>query len=165
MKKEAPSQAIFAPAMDWWLAAAVFFVIVLLISCIPIIAWQPLLPEYKVLAVCALIITLLYLIDLAFFSRYFLEKDGLLIRSQLRSSFFSYREMLEIRPGGITGLISRGNLKRFALSANCLVINLKPGASWRRITVSPKDSQGFVNQLLQRIDRERTHRASKLHET
>lgn len=161
MKKIGNSQPEkdYSPAMDWWVALSVFFILTFLFVSIPFILWYDLPWSYKLLAVLGLIGMFLYLTDLSFFTRYRLGKEGLIIKSQIRQLLFSYRDMEEIKLGNVWGLFSLGKRKRFALSGRCLSISLRRGI-WKVVTISPKEQQEFLDELLKRVDSERSRRAT-----
>ena len=153
------SRLTFLISMDWWVALGICFLIFFLIACIPLISWQESSVSIKVLSSLAVILFILYIIDLGFFTSYELTSKGLLIRSQMREFFFPYRNIKELRRGNITGLFSFGQRKRFSLSANNLFI-IVSNAPWKIITLSPKNQQEFTNELLKKIDEERESRAT-----
>lgn len=161
MKKTESSQSAkdYSPAMDWWVALGVFFLLTFLFVSMPFILWYDLPWSYKLMAVLGLIGMFLYLTDLSFFTKYRLEKEGLVIKSQIRRLLFSYRDMEEIKLGNIWGLFSLGKRKRFALSSKCLSIRLRRGI-WKVVTISPKEQQEFLDELLKRVDNERSRRAT-----
>ena len=156
--KQAASNT-FVPTMDWWIAAGIVCLLLALLAAIPYIALNTPAWQQKLAASCGLIAIILYVVDGAFFTRYQLRDEGLVIISQLHYVLIPYREMKEIRPSGFHGLISFGKKKRFALSANCLAIYLRKNY-WSVVTVSPKKRDAFVDQLLKRIDHERSKRAT-----
>lgn len=150
---------VYVPIMDWWVLLVVSFICLIGLVGIPMVIWQPLTFLQSLAALLIIIITVLYVVDIAFFTSYYLEEEGLAVVSQMHYALFPYRTMSQIQQGGAWGLISMGKKKRFALSSRCLQIKLTHGP-YSLITVSPTESQEFVEELLQRIDNERSARAS-----
>jgi hypothetical protein len=147
--------------MDWWLFVVIVFVSGVLLASIPLILWSNIGWAAKLIAVLGLFVSIVYGIDLCFFSYYRLTERGLIIGSQLREYIVPYRAMIKIEPGNLWSLISLGSQKLFALSCNNLRITLSRGI-WRRISVSPQEREKFVNTLLHRIEDERQTRASRV---
>lgn len=149
---------IYIPTMDWWIMLVVCFLILLFLIAIPFFISQPLSTSEKIIASLGLVLTILYLVDVTFFTTYRLESDRLVIQNQIRSVSYYYRTIIKMHPGKFRNLFSWGKFKRFGLSANCLVI-VTEAEFWPIFCVSPKDKQTFINDLLQHIDQERTSRA------
>lgn len=159
MKNPRKNVQQFRPLMDWWLAGSVLLLIALLTAAIFFTAALHESRVFTVIAIVVLVICILYLADIGFFSYYQLEEDGLSIISQMRHAYFPYRDMIEIKPSNFFGLISFGSRKRFALSNRCFLIKLRRG-HWRSITVSPAERDAFLNTLLTHIETERSSRAT-----
>jgi hypothetical protein len=145
--------------MDWWVAVGVVLVLCALLASIPLVIWQDFTLTTRVVATLVLLATILYVIDLTFFTFYRLDSEGLSIVSQLRHFYFPYRTMSQIQQDNLFGLVTIGRKKRFALSANCLKIKMVNG-QFSAITVSPRKKQEFIEELLKRIEAERTARAT-----
>lgn len=141
---------IFAPSIDWWVIGIVVFFIIMLSSSIPAIIWSGAPFLATTAAVIVIVATIVYICDLAFYTHYQIEKDGLLISSQLRHVFFPYRAMKKVKKGSVINLLSIGKRKRFALSARCLVISLDEGI-WTTISVSPRLKDEFLDQIATNI--------------
>ena len=141
----------YAPMLDWWLAILVGLLIIVLLASIPYLMFSDVGVYAKIVASVAMMLTVLYIIDLTFFSNYYLTPDGLVVISQLRRHHFPYEHMKELRPGGFFGLITVPGKKRFALSTNCLVISMSDG-QWKKITVSPKARDRFLDSLISRTN-------------
>ncbi|CAN5142709.1 hypothetical protein BH11PAT4_BH11PAT4_6890 [soil metagenome] len=151
----------FRPAMDWWVMGIFLLVIIALIAAIPLVLWTVAIgPVASGLSVLAMVLGGIYYIDIAFYSYYVLDREQLVVTSHIRQLFFPYRTMLSLQPGGIHGLISVGSRKRFALSRRNVIIKLAKGP-WKSISVSPKDKELFIQTILERIDGERSSRASR----
>jgi hypothetical protein len=147
--------------MDWWVMAIFLLVITVIIAGIPLILWTATVgPVASGFTVLALVLAGIYYIDIAFYSYYVLDREQLVVTSHIRQLFFPYRTMLSLQPGGIHGLISVGSKKRFALSRKNVIIKLAKGP-WKSISVSPKDKELFIQTILERIDSERSGRASR----
>lgn len=99
------------------------------------------------------------MVDKIYFTIYELGAEGLTVHTQLRRVFVPYREMLEIVPSGVRALFSTKRRKRFALSQHNLTIKIKDPL-WTEISVSPDPSDVFLDQLLGKIDGERSRRAT-----
>ena len=151
----------FHPSMDWWVAILFIGLAAVLVASYPVILYQPMPVPLKLFGVIGLTLSLLYILDIAFFTSYYFGKEQLWVVRWFRSIPFSYRLMKDVAPGNIFGLFSFGTRKRFALSGNCLVIRMNEG-TWKSITISPKDKQKFINILLQHIENEKSHRAIKI---
>ena len=158
MKKESTNQ-IFQPLMDWWVAGLVLLLIALFSAAIPVFIAGAFPTWEMVVIVLFIVMLILYIADIAFFSYYQLDEKGLTIVSQMRHIVFPYRNIIEVKPGNISGLFSFGGKKRFALSARCYVIRLQH-EEWKAITVSPVAKDQFLNHLLEHIDQERSSRAT-----
>jgi hypothetical protein len=163
MKKGKLSQqeGVFLPVMDWWIAALISVLLVILVAAIPLLIWEPIHLAEKIIGVSGLFIVILYLVDVTFFTHYILGEDELFITSQLREMRIPYRTMKTIRPGGIGALFSMGKHKRFSLSARGLTIQLSQG-HWKYISISPQHQQKFLDHLMTLIDNERSGRASRI---
>ncbi len=147
--------------MDWWLAGFVYLCLFILVAGIPAILAQaggtwPGIVIALFLFFCAIV-----LIDGSFFTMYRLEEGGLVITTQLRHFSVPYRSMVRIKTTGFLGLFSVPFPRRrsFSLSSHGYVITLE-GEQWGAVTISPSTPDGFINELLERIDRERSERAT-----
>ena len=149
----------YRPLMDWWVAGVVALLLCLLLAMLPSILWSS-LPAWQtaVMALC-LVAIILYVIDSAFFTSYYLKDSGLVIVSQLRQYCFPYRSMRTIRSSGLRGLFSFGQRKRFSLSS-CGYEILLDGLAWKIVSVSPKERDRFIAALLTRIDDDRSKRVT-----
>jgi len=145
--------------MDWWLLIPVGFLLVCLVLMIPALTYLSLSIQVQVVASLLIIITVLYIVDTAFFTYYQLEKENLIVVSQLRHLEFPYRDMREVRPIGLKGLFSWRSRKRFSLSLHAYQIILRKGA-WKSITISPAERDIFINQLTEHVDQERSRRVT-----
>lgn len=151
----------FRPLIDWWVLVILSALILMFVSIIPVALWMTTLSvPMTILLVIIAIGLALYFIDMTFYSMYVLQKDALHIVSNLRHAVFPYREMRALKPGGIAALFSRGVHKRFALSRKNVIIKLAEGR-WSTISVSPQDKDRFLHTILERIDSERSSRASR----
>jgi len=153
---------VFRPLMDWWVAIGIVIMLCVLILSIPAVIWYGPVMWLNLLAACIIVISALYIIDIAFFSLYQLGKDGLLIHRHIGSVLVPYRYMRSLKRGNVRDLLSMGATKRYALSTNCLTISLSQG-HYRRISISPLHQQEFINEILHRIDHERASRAALKH--
>lgn len=145
--------------MDWWVAVLAIIFLSLFVVAVPLLFHSD-LTWWKIALTAAFAVgAVLYLVDILFFTYYSLEEEGLVITSQLRHFLFPYRSMTRIRQGNIMGLVSFGHRRRFALSAHCYYIDLE-NQEWRVISISPRQRDIFINQLLQNIDKERSKRAT-----
>ncbi len=151
----------FRPFMDWWVGGLLLVFLSILAAGIPMIIWYGnISPAFTGLAVAGIIASLLYFVDLGFYSYYVLEENELIVTSHLRQFSFPYRAMRELRPGGLGALVSMGRRKRFALSRKNVIIKLQDGP-WHTISVSPKEKDYFISQILDRIDHERSSRTTR----
>jgi hypothetical protein len=152
---------VFRPVIDWWVAAIVVFLIIVVAAGIPLVLWSAPITRWGGLLVALVLAAyVLYLIDLAFYSVYILDNNELIITSHLRHAAFPYRLMRALQPGGFWALFSVAHQKRFALSRKNVIIKLASGP-WKTISVSPRDRDAFINQILERIDHERSRRAAR----
>lgn len=149
----------YGPLMDWWIAVLVFLLVGLLLAMLPQIVWSALPAWQAAITVLCIAVFILYVIDSAFFTSYYLKDSGLVIVSQLRQYKLPYRSMRTIRSSGLRGLFSIGWRKRFSCSASGYDI-LLDGQAWRVISVSPKERDKFIAALLTRIDDDRTNRVT-----
>lgn len=159
-KKLSKEAVGFTSAMDWWVAVVVFLILALLAVCIPLAIWKGGSLITSGLSVIFLVALFLLIADKAFFTSYVLREDGLLIHGQIRKILIPYRSMRSITKGGILGLMGGMGRKRFALSSDCLIIQLAD-YEWKRISVSPCERERFLSELLTRIDGERSARSSR----
>jgi len=141
----------YRPTLDWWVAVLVGLVILIFLASIPFLLASSTGTPAKIIATLGVIFVILYMIDLSFFCTYILAAEELQIVSQLRSHRFAYKDMTGLRSGNMFGLISVPGKKRFALSANCLVISMT-GNQWKKITVSPSARDRFIESLVGRTE-------------
>jgi hypothetical protein len=99
------------------------------------------------------------IIDKIYFTIYELNDEGLVVHTQLRAVAIKYRDMSEIVPSGFRALITRRKHKRLALSRHNLTIKVRNNL-WSSISVSPEPQDIFLDQLLAKIDGERSRRAT-----
>lgn len=150
---------IYRSKMDWWVLVLVVCLLLALIAYIPMLIWAAVSVSMTIVSVLVLLAIILYICDIAFFTRYILNQDGLVIANEIRHLYYPYRQMEKIKMGGIGSLFSRLNLKRYALSSDCLVI-YNNQAGWKRISISPVKKEDFLDKLLYHIDLERAGRVS-----
>lgn len=151
---------VFRPLMDWWVALLVLgFELILLVS-IPMTFSLLGLSVQSIVTVLFLLGAIIYSVDIAFYSVYLLDKEGLVISSHFRQASFPYRSMSDIRHGGVNALLSWSKRKRFALSRRNLVIRLRYG-HYRIVSVSPQNQEAFLREIIDRVDQERTKRSSR----
>lgn len=155
----ASSQQAYVALLDWWLAAAGCLVIGLMLVGIVHVASAGMGAWPTAVGIALFFAGILYLVDTLFFTTYLLTAQALVVTSQLRRYVFPYRDMLKIRPAGISGLISFQGRKRFALSRAGFIISLRSG-TWRTISVSPRSQEEFLDRMLRNIEGERSRRAS-----
>lgn len=157
--KKSQSTEQYLPVMDWWVSVCTFCVLGILVAMLPsvILSGVPLWQSIPIVFVIALLI--LTLVDSAFFTSYWLEESNLRISSQLREFCLPYRSMRTIQSSGLRGLFTFGNRKRFSFSLTGYDIFLE-GQSWKVISLSPRDRDQFISQLLSRIDAERSRRVT-----
>lgn len=160
-RQSSRKENVFIPVMDWWLAILIVILLGALVIGLITVVWQPMVWKLKIIATLSISFCILYVLDLAFFMSYRLEKNGLVISNQLRQITIPYREMRELRPGNFWYLFSYAGKKRFSLSANNLLIKTS-SEIWQTVSISPKHRQEFINMLLHRIEEERSSRASLL---
>lgn len=158
-KRGVVKEGMYLPGMDWWILLIVVILLLFLLGSIPLVLWSVIDWPARIIATGGLLITALYIIDTAFFTVYYLEKEHLLIISQLRHYFFPYRDMEVIKPGGFWSLVSLRSRKRFALAGSTIVIHMARGV-WQEISLSPRNHQQFMEQLLKMVDHERSGRAT-----
>ena len=141
------------------MAACALLLVFFLVAAIPLLLWSQ-VPfwESGITALCTAIVVL-YTIDTCFFTTYRLDQDDLVITSQLRHFSFPYRAMVRIQPAGLLGLVSVGRRRRFALSTRCYAISLHDNL-WTTITISPANPNQFIEQMLHKIDEERSSRST-----
>jgi hypothetical protein len=145
--------------MDWWVAALAFLLVAMLLAALVSVVQASLSWWEMLLAVGGVIVFLAGFIDSAFFTTYVINDDALVVASQLRHFILPYRSMVTVRQSGVWGLFSFGYRKRFALSAHGYEIVLADQA-WRVVSFSPNDREHFIEELLSRVDRERSKRAT-----
>lgn len=152
---------VFRPTMDWWVACLVLVFVFFLAAGIPLMLWTDLMGRAAALVASAILLAvIIYFIDIAFYSVYVLDDEGLTVVSHLRQALFPYRNMRSLQPGGVLALFSFARRKRFALSRKNVIIKLA-GSPWSAISVSPRERDVFVNQILERIDHERSRRSAR----
>jgi hypothetical protein len=159
MKSSPTKPQAFRPLIDWWVMGAMLLLIAFLAAAIPLIAIVAQSTILTVIAIVVLAGTILYIVDVGFFSYYVLDDNALTVVSNIRHAIFPYRDMTDIKPSNVMGLFSFAGKKRYALSARCFQIVLRKGY-WKSITVSPADRDFFLNSLISHIDRERSSRAT-----
>ena len=150
---------VYTVLMDWWVATVVLLFLAVFVVAVPYLLWSKL--SWLVIAVTIgfALFVILYVVDVMFFTYYYLDTDALIITSQLRYFSFPYRTMTKIKRGNVFSLLSRGGHRRFALSTHCYTIQME-GAPWNTISVSPKEQDKFMNRLLHNIDIERSRHAT-----
>jgi hypothetical protein len=149
----------FRPLMDWWVAALLVSFLAIIIAAIPMVLWLGGVTALHLGAALVIAATALYFIDIGFFMTYELGEQGLVVHRHVGSVTYSYRSMHSLKRGSVRHLFSFGKHKRYSLSANCLVIMLNQGA-YTTISVSPMLQQEFIDHILQKIDKERSSRAT-----
>lgn len=162
MKSPSPSSvkaSAYKSLMDWWVAILVAVFLLMILLSIPLLTQTLQLGLPLLASVAILIVIFILVVDRAFFLRYSLAENGLIISTQLYHLLIPYRAMTSIKNGNILHLITIRHHKRFALSSHCLTIALQKG-QWRQISVSPKERQQFLSALLAKIEEERNQRAS-----
>jgi|GEM_PF-3827038 len=154
---------VFRPLLDWWVAAIVGLFIIVMLASIPLVLWSPDINRIVgIVSALVLLAMIIVVVDTVFYTLYVLDNEGLTVVSHLRHSVFPYRNMRALKPGGFVSLISFATHKRFALSRKNVIIKLA-NEHWKGISVSPKETDAFVNYILERIDQERSHRAGRRH--
>jgi hypothetical protein len=155
-----PSPAkYFRSYRDWWVYFGAAILIIFYLICLVGILWSTALLWQRAIFAGVLLILLVSLVDKVYFTIYELNDTGLAIHSQLRKAFIPYREMREIVPSGVRALVSTRRRKRFALSKRNITIKIKDKL-WDEISVSPDPQDLFLDQLLGKIDGERSRRAT-----
>lgn len=156
---------VFRPVLDWWVAAGVVVLLLMLVASIPRVVWlSDGLTAMGVGAAVLLVLFIAYMVDVVFYSLYVLDKDQLVVVNHFRTAHVPYRDMAALQPGGVRSLVSFSNHKRFALSRKNVIIKLSRG-QWRSISVSPERRDDFVRILLERIDAERSGRVARSRRT
>lgn len=145
--------------MDWWVAIGIMLALVVLLASVPRIIWSGLNTWSIMVTVLTLVFFVLSLVDVAFFTYYIIDDQGLTITSQLRHYVLPFTSMTAVRSVGARGLFSFGSRKRFSLSAHGYDIALED-CSWKVISVSPELKDQFLDTLLTRIDIERSRHAT-----
>ena len=151
----------FKPLMDWWVAILVSILVLVFVMMIVLMSLRVHQMSSLLIIIGGIILTILYIVDKAFFTSYLLLNDGLVISNQFMEVQIPYRDMRSLRHGSVFSLWSLGKHKRFALSARNIILDLNDGA-WRTISLSPHKEQDFINQILKNIDTDRTLRTSKM---
>lgn len=158
-KRHILKSSAYRVVMDWWVAVGVIFVLLFLIGSLPLIMWSG-LPVLVVLSSVLIIsFSVLSFVDVAFFTYYLIDDQGLVITSQLRRYVLPFSAMTTVRSVGLKGLFTVAHRKRFALSARGYDIALE-GAAWKVVSVSPELQDQFLDTLLSRIDLERSRHAT-----
>src|SRR3984957_16611229 len=124
---------VYRIAMDWWVIIPLGFLLIALITMIPVLSTMGISRLAEVFASAVVAFTILYIVDTALFTYYALTVTGLVITSQLRHFEFPYRSMRERRPTGLLGLFSFRTRKRFAASIHAYQITLQ-NEHWKSIT-------------------------------
>ena len=145
--------------MDWWVLVPLGFLLLCFVLMIPMLTLLGLTILAQIAASMVIVLTILYIVDTAFFTYYQFERDGLVIGSQLRHMFFAYRDMKEVKPVGLRSFFSWRGRKRFSLSLHAYQISLRKGY-WKSITISPAERDLFINKLMEYVDRERSQRVT-----
>lgn len=149
----------YRPLMDWWVLV-ILSVLGLSLVAAAVIALMYFSLPVKAVFILTISLLLLLIADRAFCIQYVVRKDSLEISSRLQRASYPYRAMRKIRPGSTRSLISFASHKRFALSGNCIVIEMDR-QRYRSISVSPVERDAFLKDLLGRIDHERSARVAK----
>ncbi len=149
--------------MDWWVACAVVVAVAVLLTSIPMVIWYAAVSWVGILAAGLVAASILYIIDFSFFTYYQLGTEGLLIHRHLGTIHIPYRSIRAIKRGSLRDLFYLGDhRRRFALSANCLALQVINGP-YKGISISPAEPQRFIDTLVEHIDRERGQRAVARH--
>jgi hypothetical protein len=152
---------LFRPRIDWWFLLYGIAVVLFITATIPLTIWNNLAgPWVTGVTVIILIVFALTYIDALLYTTYTLTKEGLVVSSVLHHAEYPYSQMRELRKTGLSSLISFGGSKRHALSRKALTIMLR-GNQYSSATVSPADREGFMAALLEKIEYDRSHRASR----
>lgn len=157
-----PSSTYFYPRRDWWVHVGALVLIIVFLSSAIAIMWSQQLNATlweRALFSGVLLVFTVNIIDKVYFTVYELADGGMILHTQLREVAIPYREMQEIVPTGFRGLMSTKHRKRFALSAHSLTVRVKDPI-WKELTVSPESQDLFLDQLLGKIDGERSRRAT-----
>lgn len=149
----------YKPMMDWWVAGIVLIVLAILFVMLVITIFSSGTFFSKLIIEIVVFLMFIYVVDVAFFTSYFLDEEGLVINNQLRRMVFPYRKILKMEKGGAAGLWSFGSKKRFALSRKSVYVYLN-GAHWNRVSLSPVQRDDFMDNLLKNIEIERSSRAT-----
>ena len=158
-KRRTLQPSAYRVIMDWWVAAGVISSVLLLVAILPILMWSGLPFMVTLISVLVVSFTLLSFVDVAFFTYYVIDDEGLVVTSQLRRYVLPYSSMTAVRSVGFKGLFTIAGRKRFALSGHGYDIALD-GASWKVVSVSPELRDQFLDTLLNRIDNERSQHAT-----
>jgi hypothetical protein len=159
MPNENGAPRYFHAHADWWVRIFGLLIAGVFVGAIPLIIWGELELWQRVLIAGISLLLAVNAIDKIFFMVYELGPEGLAIHTQLRKAFVAYRDMNEIKPGGIRSLVTTKRRKRFALSRRNIVISITDPL-WSEISISPQNSEVFLDQLLATIDSERSRRAT-----
>ena len=158
-RKQDPIIKTYKPIMDWWVALIVFIVLAMLVMMIFSFAISPADVFIKILIIFIILWMILYTVDVAFFTVYFLEEDSLVIENQLKKSIFPYRNIEKMEKSGFMGLFSHGSKRRFSLSKKGVYVYLNK-SHWKRVSLSPVDREDFMESLTKNIEIERSSRAT-----
>jgi hypothetical protein len=154
------SQAVFfRPQRDWWITLAGAVIILLALTGVPYVLWSGVPVWQQAVTIGVLLLMAVSVVDKVFFTVYELNSEGVAIHTQLRHYLIPYRVMREIHPGGLRGLITTKQRKRYALSRRNLIISITDSI-WSEVSVSPEQMDTFLDTLLATIDGERSRRAT-----
>lgn len=144
---------------DWWVSVLGVVLVALFLSVGAGAMWSTIVLWERAILIGVALLLAVSIIDKIFFTVYELGPDKLVMHTQLRRITIPYREMIEIVPGGFRNLFSTRRRKRFALSLHSLTIKVRD-QYWDEVSISPDAHDVFLDQLLGRIDKERSRRAT-----
>ncbi len=154
-----PASKFYRAHVDWWVQVGALVLIVFFLVTVPYSLWasSPIWQRALIAGVSLIIVT--SIVDKVYFTIYELGDESLSVHTQLRRLNIPYREMREIVPTGAKALFTTKRRKRFALSLHNLTVKINDPL-WDEISVSPQHSHYFLEQLLAKIDQERSRRAT-----
>lgn len=152
------------PARDAFVVAVFLFFTVVLLAAIPLLAMngaQGLLVRF--VAGMGAAFAALRLINLLYFTWYEVHPTALVIHTAVTRMEIPYRRITKVaQAAGWRALFSTPGRKRFATSVKTGIVLTLADSDYRSVSLSPADRRAFLQVLLERIEADRSSRATKI---
>ncbi len=155
---------LFRPARDFFVSAIFLLMIGILLAVIPLLAMdgaQGLL--VRLVAAMGAAFAALRLVNLLYFTWYEIHPTALVIHTAVTRMEIPYRRITKVaQAAGWRALFSTPGRKRFATSMRTGIVLTLADSDYRSVSLSPLDRRAFLQVLLERIEADRSSRATKI---